>query len=38
MRVWIDEHTPELSAYRISVQKSLNLPRMVNPSEMDLAK
>ena len=34
MSVWIDEQNDEINIHRISAQKSLNLPKMVNTTEM----
>lgn len=38
MSVWIDDNNPEISIHRISAQKSLNLPQMVSPTEMQTAE
>lgn len=38
MSVWIDENNPEINIHRISAQKSLNLPQMVSPTEMQTAE
>ncbi|MDE6475231.1 MAG: ATP-binding protein, partial [Erysipelotrichaceae bacterium] len=37
MSVWIDENNPEINIHRISAQKSLNLPKMTSPIEMQTA-
>lgn len=38
MSIWIDENNPEINIHRISAQKSLNLPQMVSPTEMQTAE
>lgn len=38
MSVWIDENNSEINIHRISAQKSLNLPKMVSPTEMQVAE
>lgn len=38
MSVWIDENNPEINIHRISAQKSLNLPQMVSPTEIETAE
>lgn len=38
MSVWIDDNNPEINIHRISAQKSLNLPQMVSPTEMQVAE
>lgn len=38
MSVWIDDNNPEINIHRISAQKSLNLPQMVSPTEMQTAE
>ena len=38
MSVWIDENNPEINIHRISAQKSLNLPKMVRPTEIQAAE
>lgn len=38
MSVWIDENNSEINIHRISAQKSLNLPKMVRPTEMQIAE
>lgn len=38
MSVWIDDNNPEIDIHRISAQKSLNLPQMVSPTEMQAAE
>lgn len=38
MSVWIDKNNSELNIHRISAQKSLNLPQMVSPTEMQTAE
>lgn len=38
MSVWIDDNNPEINIHRISAQKSLNLPQMVSPTEMQAAE
>lgn len=38
MSVWIDENNSEINIHRISAQKSLNLPQMVSPTEMQTAE
>lgn len=38
MSIWIDENNPEINIHRISAQKSLNLPQLVRPTEMQTAE
>ena len=38
MSVWIDDNNPEINIHRISAQKSLNLPQMVSPTEIQAAE
>lgn len=38
MSVWIDENNPNINIHRVSAQKSLNLPKMVSPTEMKTAE
>ena len=38
MSVWIDENNSKINVHRISAQKSLNLPKMVSPTEMQAAE
>jgi ABC-type cobalamin/Fe3+-siderophores transport system ATPase subunit len=38
MSIWIDENNPEINIHRISAQKSLNLPQMVSPTEIQMAE
>ena len=38
MSVWIDENNPEINVHRISAQKSLNLPKIVSPTEIKSAE
>ena len=38
MSVWIDENNSEINVHRISAQKSLNLPKIVKPTEMQTAE
>lgn len=38
MSVWIEENNPEIQIHRISAQKSLNMPSMVSPTEIELAE
>lgn len=38
MSVWIDSYNSELNVHRISAQKSLNLPKMVSPTEINQAE
>lgn len=38
MSIWIDENNPDISVHRISAQKSLNLPQMVSPTEIQMAE
>lgn len=38
MSVWIDENNPNINIHRVSAQKSLNLPQMVSPTEMQTAE
>lgn len=37
MSVWIDEKNTEINIHRVSAQKSLNLPEIVSPTEMNKA-
>lgn len=38
MSVWIDENNPTINIHRVSAQKSLNLPKLVSPTEMQTAE
>lgn len=38
MSIWIDENNPDINIHRISAQKSLNLPQMVSPTEIQMAE
>ena len=38
MSVWIDENNPEYPVHRVSAQKSLNMPQIVRPTEINAAK
>lgn len=38
MSIWIDENNPDINVHRISAQKSLNLPQMVRPTEIQMAE
>lgn len=38
MSIWIDENNPEIYIHRISAQKSLNMPPMVSPTELEIAE
>lgn len=38
MSVWIDENNSEINIHRVSAQKSLNLPKMVSPTEISVAE
>lgn len=38
MSIWIDENNPEIQIHRISAQKSLNMPPMVSPTELEIAE
>lgn len=38
MSVWIDEHNSEINIHRISAQKSLNFPKVINPTEIEKAE
>lgn len=38
MSIWIDENNPEIQTHRISAQKSLNMPSMVSPTELEIAE
>ncbi|WAA08989.1 DUF4435 domain-containing protein [Fervidibacillus albus] len=38
MSIWIDENNPEIQIHRISAQKSLNMPAMVSPTELEIAE
>ena len=38
MSIWIAENNPDINIHRISAQKSLNLPQMVSPTEIQMAE
>jgi hypothetical protein len=38
MSVWIDENNREYNIHRISAQKSLNMPKSVSPTELNIAE
>jgi ABC-type multidrug transport system ATPase subunit len=38
MSIWIDSNNKEIPIHRISAQKSLNMPQMVSPTELDIAE
>lgn len=38
MSVWIDENNPDIRIHRISAQKSLNMPPIVSPTELEIAE
>ena len=38
MSVWIDENNPEYPVHRVSAQKSLNMPKIVRPTEISTAE
>ena len=38
MSIWIDENNPSINIHRISAQKSLNLPQIVKPTEIQMAE
>lgn len=38
MSIWIDENNSDINIHRISAQKSLNLPQMVSPTEIQMAE
>lgn len=38
MSIWIEDNNPEIGIHRISAQKSLNMPAMVSPSELEMAE
>ena len=38
MSIWIDENNTDINIHRISAQKSLNLPQMVSPTEIQMAE
>lgn len=38
MSIWIDDNNREIPIHRISAQKSLNMPPMVSPTELQIAE
>ena len=38
MSVWIDENNKDINIHRISAQKSLNMPKLVSPTELSTAE
>jgi ABC-type cobalamin/Fe3+-siderophores transport system ATPase subunit len=38
LSVWIEKNNPEINIHRISAQKSLNMPNMVQPSDMETSQ
>ncbi|WP_146552598.1 AAA family ATPase [Rummeliibacillus sp. SL167] len=38
MSIWIDDNNGEIPIHRISAQKSLNMPAMVSPTELEIAE
>ncbi|MEK5271157.1 DUF4435 domain-containing protein [Aeribacillus sp. FSL K6-8394] len=38
MSIWIDENNPNIQIHRISAQKSLNMPSIVSPTELEIAQ
>jgi len=38
MSVWIEENNSDIQIHIISAQKSLNMPQVVSPTEIDLAE
>jgi polynucleotide 5'-kinase involved in rRNA processing len=38
MSIWIDDNNREIPIHRISAQKSLNMPQMVSPTELQIAE